>query len=51
MSKKKKPRRKPMPKPSIRHKDKRLNPKRFKNWSDFADYLYLELKRKGLHDA
>lgn len=49
--KKGKVRRKPMPKPSVRHEDRRLNPKRFKDWSAFADYLYLELKRKGLPDA
>ena len=50
MRRRPKKRRKPMPKPSVPHKDRRLNPKRFKNWSEFADYLYLELKRKDLLD-
>ena len=51
MARKRKPgKRKAMPPPSKRHEDRRLNPKRFKNWSALADYLYLELKRRDLHD-
>ena len=51
MSRKKKGkvRRKPMPKPSVRHGDRRLNPRRFRNWSYLADYLYLEHIRKDVH--
>lgn len=48
-SRKPKAARKPMPKPTRVHKDlRRMNGKRFKDWSDLADYLYCELRRKDL---
>jgi hypothetical protein len=50
MARKPKKPRKKMPPPSKRHADLRLKPKRFKNWSAFADYLFLELKRTGRYD-
>ena len=40
--KKRKPKRKPMPKPSRPFKDKR------RKWSDISDQLYLMLKRQGI---
>jgi len=39
---KRKPKRKPMPKPSRPFKDKR------RKWSDISDQLYLMLKRHGI---
>ena len=39
---KRKPKRKPMPKPSRPFKDKR------RKWSDISDQLYLMLKRQGI---
>jgi hypothetical protein len=44
MKRKPKPRRKPMPKPSRPHKDKR--PK----WSTLSDELYRRLKELGLYE-